>query len=132
MSTSHTPTLLGRIFDWIKARASRDNELASLSRADLERIAADIGVTDSDLRDVVPMIGDHSELMDRMILARGLDPAELRRALAPVIRDMEVTCARCGDSRTCGRELAAGTARERSHEFCGNASVIDQLLAVAS
>ena len=132
MPTSETPTLLSRTFDWIKARVSRDNELASLSHSDLERLAADIGVTDSDLRDVVPQIADHSELMDRMIRARGLDPVQLRRALAPVMRDMEVTCARCGDSRICGRALAAGTAAERSHEFCGNARVIDELLTPAA
>ncbi|HBK09309.1 MAG TPA: hypothetical protein DDZ81_26190 [Acetobacteraceae bacterium] len=132
MSESDTPNLLSRAFDWIKARAARDNELATLSRSDFQRLATDIGVTDSDLRDVVPLIGDHSELMDQMIRARGLDPAQLRRALGPVIRDMEVTCARCRDSRTCRLELETGTAASRSHEFCGNATVIDHLLTTGA
>lgn len=128
MSETDTLNLLSRAFEWIKARAVRDSELATLSRSDLQRLATDIGVTDADLLDVVPMIGDHSELMDQMIRARGLDPAQLRRAFGSMIRDMEVTCARCGDSRLCRSELEAGTAAASCHEYCGNARAIDELL----
>ena len=129
MPASNASKLLSRTFDWIKARANRDNEMAVMSRLDFQRLAVDIGVTDADLLEVVPLIGDHSELMDQMIRARGLDPVQLRQVLGPVMRDMEVTCARCRDSRTCRLELEAGTAAARCHEFCGNAPVIDQLLA---
>jgi hypothetical protein len=53
----------------------------------------------------------------------------VRRAFSSVVRDMEVTCARCWDSGTCRLELEAGTARAHSHEFCPNAGAIDDLLA---
>lgn len=127
MSATETPNLPNRLLDWIKDRIARDNELATLARADFDQLARDIGVTDADLRDVIPHIGDHSELMDQMIRARGLDPAQMKQSLRSVMRDMEVTCARCGASRTCRRALEAGTAAE-FHDFCGNSPVIDQLL----
>ena len=127
MSASE-PNLLARALDWIKARAVRDNELSLLSRADLQLLASDIGVTEADLRDVVPTIGDHSDLMDQMMRARGLDPAAVRNAFRGVVRDMEVTCARCRDSGSCRLELEAGTAGAHSHEFCPNAGVMDELL----
>jgi hypothetical protein len=130
MSTSAVSNLLVRAFDWLKARAIRDNELAAMSHADLEFLATDIGCTEADLRQVVPRIGDHSELMDRMLQARGLDPASVRHAFAAVIRDMEVTCARCRESGVCRRELDAGTAGTRSLGFCPNAETIDELLAL--
>lgn len=129
MTASTEPTLFCRTLDWIKARATRDNELATMSRDDFQILAADIGVSESDLRDVVPKIGDHSDLMDKMMRARNLDPEAVRRAFRGVVRDMEVTCARCRSSGTCRLELEAGSAGARSHEFCGNAEVMDDLLA---
>ena len=129
MTASTEPTLFCRTLDWIKARAVRDNELATMTRDDLQILAADIGVSESDLRHVVPQFGDHSDLMDKMMRARNLDPETVRRAFRGVVRDMEVTCARCRSSGTCRLELEAGTAGEHSHEFCGNAEVMDDLLA---
>ena len=52
----------------------------------------------------------------------------MRRAFSSVMRDMEVTCARCRDSGRCFRELEAGTSGARYHVFCANADTIDALL----
>ncbi|HEX2941592.1 MAG TPA: DUF6455 family protein [Rhodopila sp.] len=128
MSTSTTHTLVGRALDWIRARRSIEAELATLSRADVQMLATDIGVTEADLRDVAPLVADHSDLLDEMMLARGLDPAAVRRAFAGVARDMAVTCARCRDSGTCRRKLADGTAAAEIDAFCGNAAIIASLL----
>ena len=128
MSASAERNLFARALDWIKARVARNDELALMSRADLQLLASDIGVTEADLRDIAPRIGDHSDLMDQMMRARGLDPTAARRAFGGVVRDMEVTCARCWDSGVCRQELEAGTAGAHSHEFCANAGVINDLL----
>ena len=128
MTASTEPTLFCRTLDWIKARAVRDNELATMTRDDLQILAADIGVSESDLRHVVPQFGDHSDLMDKMMRARGLDPVAVRRAFSGVMHDMEVTCARCREIGACRLELRAGTAAEHCHEFCGNAEIMDALL----
>jgi hypothetical protein len=127
MSASTDSSLLSRAFDWIKTRASRDNEIAAMSRADLHYLAADLGITEADLRDVVPKVTDHSELMDKMMRSRGLDPDAVRRSFSAIVRDMEVTCARCRDSRVCRRELEAGTAATYCHDFCANAEAMDYL-----
>ncbi len=132
MTASTEPTLFCRTLDWIKARATRDNELATMSRSDLQLLAADIGVSEADLREVVPRVGNHSDLMDKMMRARNLDPEAVRRAFRGVVRDMEVTCARCRDSGTCRLELEAGTAGTHSHDFCGNAGTMDDLLAAGT
>jgi hypothetical protein len=123
------PNLLTRTLDWLKLRMARNTELASMSRTDLQLLATDIGVTVADLREVMPHVRDHSDLMDKMMLAHGLNPEEVRRAFVG-LRDMERTCARCRDSGTCYRELKAGTAGARYHVFCANADAIDELLDV--
>lgn len=122
-------TLMTRAFDWLKTRAARDNEIAALSYGDLRYLAADLGVTEADLLDVVPRNTDNSGLMDKMMRARGLDPDAVRRSFSGLVRDMEVTCSRCRNAGTCQRELKAGTAAAHNHEFCGNAQAMDELIA---
>jgi hypothetical protein len=123
------PGLLARALDWIKARAARDSELAGLSRTDIAALAADLGLSEADFRDVLPRTEDNSRLMDRMILARGLDPAMLRHRLAALMRDLELTCTRCPDTARCRRELDAGTAATQCHAYCLNADTFDDLVA---
>src|SRR5215207_4314063 len=118
MSVSGEPNLLARVFDWIKLRVSRESELANMSYQDMQFLASDIGVSVADLRAIGPMITDHDELMKKMMLARGLDPDAVRRAFGGVMRDMEVTCARCREVGVCQRELKASTAAANCHEFC--------------
>jgi hypothetical protein len=127
MPASVDSNLLSRAFDWIRARASRDNELAAMSRMDLRYLANDLGVTEADLREIAPKVTDNSVLMDKMMRARGLDPDAVRTLFGALVRDMEVTCARCRDAGVCRRELAAGTAAVYCHDFCANAETMDEL-----
>lgn len=129
MSATADPNVIARALDWLKARMSRNNELAQMSNADLQFLASDIGISSTDLRQVVLQTSDHSDLMDRMIRARGLDPAEVRRALNGS-RHMEITCALCLESGICRRELEGGTAGANSHEFCANAQSMDDMLEI--
>ncbi len=130
MPLSGGPNLLTRVVDWLKEHVSSDSELANLSYEDLQFLASDIGVSVADLRAVGPMITDHDELMKQMMLQRGLDPDAVRRAFGGVMRDIEITCARCHEVGTCQRELKANTAAAHCHEFCANADVMDELLEV--
>nr|WP_294519424.1 hypothetical protein [uncultured Rhodopila sp.] len=130
MPASGEANLLSRVFDWVKARVSPDSELSALSYQDLQFLASDIGVSVADLRAIGPMITDHDEQLTRMIVARGLEPDAVRRAFGGVMRDMEVTCARCRHVGVCQRELKHNTAAAHCHEFCGNAGVMDELLEI--
>jgi hypothetical protein len=127
MSATLNPNLMARAFDWIRARASRDNEMATMSRMDLHYLANDLGVAEADVPDIVARATDHGELLDRMMRARGLNPAVMRRRVPACVRDMEVTCARCRDARVCRRELDSGTGALYCHDFCANAIAMDGL-----
>ena len=127
MTQDDNGTKLTRALDWIKARIGRDNELAMLSNVDIHYLAADIGISESDFRELAPRIADHSVQMDQMILARGIDPKIVRDKFAALIRDMEVSCALCRTPSQCRRRLADGTAAETAHQFCPNAELMDTL-----
>jgi hypothetical protein len=122
-------TVLTRALDWIKARVTRDNELAMLADADMHYLAMDIGITDAEFRELAPRIGDHSIQLDQMMLARGIDPTKVREAFASLVRDMEVSCALCPTPSLCRRRLHNGSAAATMHEFCPNAALIDALPA---
>jgi rRNA maturation endonuclease Nob1 len=124
--------LLARAFDWIRERARRTEELASLTQADLDFMASDLGITQADLLDVLPRAADDSYLMDRMMEARGLDPEKVRRNLGALVRDMELVCTRCRDTGVCRRDLRNGTAEEHCHEYCANAETIDEILETSA
>jgi uncharacterized protein YjiS (DUF1127 family) len=130
MPAQATASLLSKILDWIKARVTQDSELAAMSHTERQLLAADIGITEAELWAITPHIDDHSDLLDKMIAARGLDPDLVRHIFRGATRDMEATCARCRDVGLCQRELKAGTAAAHSHGFCGNAGVIDELLGI--
>ncbi len=124
-------TLLGRFCDWVKARAHRNDGLYAMTRDDLAMMASDLGICESDLREVLPKAADNSLLMDEMMIARGLDPDRVRRMCGGLARDLELTCCRCGSVARCRGELQIGVAAQNAHEYCGNAEVFDELLAGA-
>ena len=130
MSASTTDQgLFGRMCDWVRVRFQRGDDLYALSRDDLKLMASDLGITEHDLREVLPKAADHSLLMDRMMVARGLDPDRIRHMWGALARDLEVTCARCGSVGRCRAELSIGVAADNCHEYCGNADTFDELLA---
>ncbi len=129
-SMQDRPGLLARTLDWIKARLARSEELGRLSRGDLAAMASDLGLSEADLRDVLPRAADNSGLMDRMLQARGLDPVSVRQGLAALERDLERVCTLCNATGRCKRELDAGTAAAHCHEFCENADTLDDLIEI--
>ena len=120
--------LIGQVAQWIATRARASAEMARLAGGDIGGMARDLGVSEADLRDVLPRGADNTKLMEAMMRARGLDPEQTAHLSAAVMRDLELTCTRCGAVTRCRRELAAGTADAHCHEFCGNADTLDALL----
>lgn len=120
--------LLNRVIDWFVDRGWRGGDTSQLSGHDLQLLASDLGVTEADLMDVLPRGPDNRLLMDRMMLARGMDPDKVRRMGVALVRDLELTCTRCRSTSRCGRDLAEGTAADTCHEYCGNADSFDWIM----
>ena len=132
MSQLANPGLLGRVLDWLRARVPEGSDIANLSREDLRHIAEDLSLADSDLVAMSSTGRDNTLLMERMMRARGLDPVQVRRAFATLLRDVERVCTRCETAGRCRRELDVGMAAEHCHEFCPNAGTFDDLLEIGA
>ncbi|APH72108.1 DUF6455 family protein [Aquibium oceanicum] len=97
---------------------SLDPELAS-------EIAAEVGLSVADLRDVIEHGSGADGLMHRMMAAYGIHEQRLEAEVPGVLRDLAILCSRCAAKGRCAHELEAGTARENAPVFCPNAGTFE-------
>jgi len=114
-----------RALSWFLTHDGKGGEISALSRGDLRTLAADLGISTADLLTPPGNQNDRRTLMDQMIRAHGLDPQAVRSLPAPLVTDLEQTCAGCSNARRCRRDLKAGTAAVNSASYCGNAPAFE-------
>jgi len=68
-----------------------------------------------------------AELLNRMLAAYGLDHRDVAPDDRAAMREIEIMCSRCQNTRQCRHELDAGTARAHATEFCANAEAMQSL-----
>jgi hypothetical protein len=119
------------IADWVtryrNAIGSKD-EFGMCGHDEVMRMARDIGVTPSQLQEIVRKGPDSANLLKRMLTALHVDPQIIADMDPLVMREMQWLCITCGNKNRCEHELAKGTATKNFHEFCPNAVSIDELL----
>jgi hypothetical protein len=119
---------VARVFDWIRTHTQSGADISGFSASEIGVLAEDIGLSQADLQQVALHPADNSELMQRMMAALGLDAAALERSDPAVMRDVEATCTRCRETRSCRQDLAAGTPGVHCGEYCPNASTFIELI----
>jgi hypothetical protein len=105
-----------------------NNEFGMCGPDEVMRMAKDIGVTPSQLQELVRKGPDSANLLKRMLVALHVDPKIIADMDPLVMREMQWLCITCNNKKRCEHELAKGTATEHFHEFCPNAVSIDELL----
>ena len=113
--------------DWFARRHE-----AALDAEEARRIASDLGISVEDLTRMSHDSADETALMTQMLAMHGLDRAKLEQAFGAVMRDMAVTCSRCGNKAECRHDLATGEAIESFDDFCANAEVIRDFAKTAA
>jgi DNA-binding GntR family transcriptional regulator len=127
METVAQSNLIVRVTDWIKADALNRNEIASLARLDLIRMAEDLGVSEAELRAVLPRTSENPELLARSMTVHGLDPAEVMQSDPTTMRRLVTSCARCQATARCRYALAHDTAVQEHPDYCANAEAFEAL-----
>jgi hypothetical protein len=115
--------LLARVRDWWR----RQEELATLDDQEIGRVAADLSISTSTLRDLVARGPDAAHLLYERLRALGISEADVRRAADGVMRDLQRTCACCDEKGVCEWDL-----RERPDDpvwktYCHNAVTLESL-----
>src|ERR1700680_1592302 len=102
-------------------------ELTTCPPSELQRIARDVGLSESDPPSLSCSHSGPSELMPRRLQQLGLDPTYVKVALTATYRDLERVCATCKSSRRCARDLTNGDVQAGMRAYCLNAPTIDAL-----
>ncbi len=105
-----------------------NNESSRCSPNDVMRMAAEIGVSPSQLKELTREGGGNANLLKRMLVALQVDPKVIAEIDPLVMREMKWLCITCTDKTQCEHDLANGTAVEHFHKYCPNAVSLDELL----
>jgi hypothetical protein len=95
-------------------------------------MAADLGLSSSELRDMAKRGPGASDELHMLLAALGIDLHRAADLELTTVRDMQRLCGQCVSKKQCARELAAGSAAESYHQFCPNALTVDALLVELS
>jgi hypothetical protein len=114
---------LTRLRDGWQAR----NELASLERSELDRIAADFGMSANDLETLVERGPDAAHLLYKRLHVLGIAKEDVERAAFGVMRDLEKTCALCNEKGVCEKDLTTRPGDPGWRSYCPNAITLDSL-----
>ena len=122
---------LKSIADWVtnyRTAVGFNDEFGMCEPDEVARMAKDIGVTPSQLQELVRKGPDSANLLKRMLVALHVDPKIIADMDPLVMREMQWLCITCNNKKRCEHELAKGTATEHFHEFCPNAVSIEEVL----
>ena len=122
--TSHAvSTLLGRLRDWWRTQL----ELSLLDSKEIGQVAGDLGLTTDALKDLVARGPDAAHLLYERMEALGISKAEVDRAAHGILRDLQRTCAVCGEKGTCEKDLAKRSDDPVWKSYCPNAVTLESL-----
>jgi hypothetical protein len=113
--------LLDRLSHWFSDR----NELSALPKAEVERMAQDLGMSASELRDVSARGPHAADLLRVRMAALGLTEADIDRLAFGLIRDLERDCACCASKAECREDLAKHAESPGWMAYCANAQTLD-------
>jgi hypothetical protein len=121
--SEHLPASpVSRALNWWLAtrdRWARLAELRDLPASDLDRVAADFGVSVNDLVEATERTDGTQLLLDRRLEALGLTNDEIWRLSPMLLRDLQQTCGRCSETQRCTKDMDASAAGWES--YCPNA-----------
>lgn len=123
-------TMLNSVFSWWEGASQRWRGLAALDRLEedeVERIAAEMGVSSGELKRIAREPDGIPVLLCRRLTALNLTPSEIRTVAPLMMRDLARTCTSCAVKQQCEADLAAGSASTAWQHYCPNSESLRSL-----
>jgi hypothetical protein len=93
----------------------------------LDRVAGDLGMTTSDLEDLVAPGPEATDPLYERMRALGTSRTNIARAAVGIMRDLERTCACCDNKGVCEKDLAKHPDDPVWKSYCTNAVTLESL-----
>ncbi|MGP0091374.1 MAG: hypothetical protein ACLPKB_15670 [Xanthobacteraceae bacterium] len=113
-------SLIAVVADWWRSRRAYPEE---------SRIAHDLGIDASELREIVRRGRNSASLLPQRMAALHLDATELARSDGLLLRDLQRVCALCDSKGRCMRDLARDPNDPAWEEYCPNEGTLNALKA---
>jgi hypothetical protein len=120
------------LITWLRGYADRRARLAELDGCcdqDLQRIAADVGVSQPAFGVLAGKSRDAADLLYRRMAILHLDADLLGLAEPGVLRDLQRNCSLCDSRGRCVSDLAKGAGDSGWEEYCPNTVTLLALVA---
>lgn len=130
---AHWPVIdnvIAPLAEWWRRHAVLRENLAdfdAFSPGEMARMAQDVGLAPSDLRQLARHCSDAADLLDRRLGALGLTTAGLAATAPAELRDMERLCTLCASKGRCARDLAADPSDPVWRKYCPNEQTLVSL-----
>jgi len=118
--------LLAGVRDWWLTQ----EELSRLDSKEIGQVAGDLGLTTGALKDLVARGPDAPHLLYERMEALGISKADIDHAAHGVLRDLQRTCAVCGEKGTCEKDLAKRSDDPVWKSYCPNAVTLQTLVTL--
>src|SRR5262249_14793513 len=114
---------------WITRTAQwgRAAELRTLPPGELDRIAADLGVSTAELLEASERPHGTHELLDRRLAALGLAPDDIWKLSPAVLRDVQRTCCACPERERCKDDMEISALAPGWESYCPNSGTLRTL-----
>lgn len=123
--------VLGAIARWVEkyryARGMR-REMANYTPDQVASVARELGVHPSELAALAQKGPHAADLLNKLLLALGVEPDKLEHDDPMVMRDLQRLCVSCGQKRRCAHDLASDESAAHFRDYCPNAFTLDALL----
>jgi hypothetical protein len=118
---------------WWQAWTSNGPALVNPScsaASEVERIAADIGMSVAELRELSKLGPESAELLIRRMAVLDLDRKEVAHVQPETFRDLQRICTMCESHRQCARDLARDSGNPKWETYCPNVATLKALNAL--
>jgi hypothetical protein len=111
-------------FSKLRAWWRRRSELGSMDRCELERIACELGMAGSELKELAERDSHAADQLHERMRLLGITTADVKRIADGLMRDIERTCARCDQKGRCKKDVATRPQDQWWGGYCPNASAL--------
>jgi len=123
------------IRDWMRRRRMiRDyrRRLDACDQNEIARIAQDVGLSSSELREMAELGPDAAKLMLERMAVLHLDANALAKREPSTMRDMQRLCSTCASKKRCQLDLMLVPNDPAWRQYCPNADTLDAVQSEAA
>lgn len=120
-------TRLQHFVGQLRDRWRRRSELEALDERELERLAAEFGMTPDELHYLVDQGADAAALLYSRLAALHITRADVERLASGLAVELERTCSCCDQKHVCKNDLDARPDAADWYEYCPNATELESV-----